>query len=132
MKMAARVGPITKQTRQVRKWNQRNAVKKFGQLRRRLGVTYYAVNALKPYQRNARTHPTKQIEQLANSITQFGFINPLLIAEENEIIAGHCRLDAARQVGLTEVPAIYLPGLSAEAKSALRLADNKIAENAGW
>jgi DNA modification methylase len=90
------------------------------------------VNALKPYQRNAKTHPPKQIEQLANSISQFGFINPLLIAEEHEIIAGHGRLEAALQVGLREVPAIYLPGLSVAEKAALRLADNKIAENAGW
>jgi ParB-like chromosome segregation protein Spo0J len=130
--MAAREGPITVQTRQVRRRKQRNAVKKLGQLRRRLEVRYYAVSALKPYQRNARTHPTKQIEQLANSIRQFGLINPLLIAEENEIIAGHGRLEAALRVGMKEVPAIYLPGLSAAAKSALRLADNKIAENAGW
>src|ERR1019366_4984075 len=69
---------------------------------------------------------------LANSIRQFGFTNPLLIDEKNEIIAGHGRLEGARQLSMKEVPAIYLRGLSAAAKSALRLADNKIAENAGW
>lgn len=130
--MAARKGPITVQTRQVRRRKQRNAVKKLGQLRRRLETTHYAVSALKPYRRNARTHSPKQIEQIANSIRQFGFTNPLLIDEKNEIIAGHGRLEAARQLGMKEVPAIYLRGLSAAAKSALRLADNKIAENAGW
>jgi len=130
--MAAREGPITVQSRQAKRSDQRNANKKLERLRRRLEVQYYPVNALKPYQRNARTHPTKQLAQLANSIKQFGLVNPLLIAEDNEIIAGHGRLEAALRVGLREVPAIYLPGLSAAAKSALRLADNKIAENAGW
>jgi DNA modification methylase len=130
--MAAREERITVQSRQVKRSNQRNANEKLEQLKRRLEVKYYAVNALKPYQRNARTHSTKQIEQLANSIKQFGLVNPLLIDEDNEIIAGHGRLEAALQVGYREVPAICLPGLSPAAKSALRLADNKIAENTGW
>src|SRR5277367_1984830 len=128
--MAARAEPT--QSRQVKRSNQRSANEKFEQLRRRLEVKYYAANELKPYQRNARTHSKKQLEQLAKSINQFGFVSPLLIAEDNEIIAGHGRLEAALQVGYREVPAIYLPGLSPAAKSALRLADNKIAASAGW
>src|ERR1700733_14449176 len=130
--MAAREGPITVQSRQAKRSDQRNANKKLERLRRRLEVQYYPVNALKPYQRNARTHPTKQLAQLANSIKQFGLVNPLLIAEDNEIIAGHGRLEVALQLGYREVPAICVPGLSPAARSALRLADNKIAANGGW
>ena len=101
-------------------------------LLRELKVEVVATKSLEPYERNAKTHPAKQIEQIANSIQQFGYTNPLLIDEKNEIIAGHGRLEAARLLGMKEVPVIYLRGLSAAAKSALRLADNKIAENAGW
>ena len=99
---------------------------------RDLKIEVVATKSLAPYERNARTHPPKQIEQIAKSIQQFGTTNPLLIDENNEIIAGHGRLEAARLLGMKEVPVIYLRGLSAAAKSALRLADNKIAENAGW
>jgi DNA modification methylase len=101
-------------------------------LLRDLKIEVVSIKSLKPYDRNAKTHPAKQIEQIANSIRQFRFTNPLLIDENNGIIAGHGRLAAARQLGMKEVQVIYLRGLSAAAKSALRIADNKIAENAGW
>lgn len=97
-----------------------------------LAVIYRPVDALKPDPRNARTHPKRQIEQLVRSIQEFGFTNPVLIDEADILIAGHGRLCAARELGLAEVPTITLEGLSEAQKKALRLADNKIALNAGW
>jgi len=97
-----------------------------------LAVLYRPVSALKPDPRNARTHPKRQIEQLMRSIQEFGFTNPILIDEGDVLIAGHGRLRAAKEIGLAEVPTIMLEGLSAAQKKALRLADNKIALNAGW
>ncbi|WP_433989468.1 hypothetical protein SuNHUV7_41080 (plasmid) [Pseudoseohaeicola sp. NH-UV-7] len=90
------------------------------------------VDTLTPSARNARTHDKKQIRQIADSIRTFGFTNPLLIDEANGVIAGHGRLEAALQLGLTEVPAIRITHLSAPEQRALMLADNKIALNAGW
>src|SRR6202171_6278467 len=98
----------------------------------RLAVTYRAVGDLIPDPRNARTHPKRQIDQLKASIEAFGFTNPILADPEGRIIAGHGRLQAARAMGLTEVPTITLSGLSEIQKRALRIADNKIAPNAGW
>src|ERR1700676_4239733 len=98
----------------------------------RLAVTYRAVGDLIPDPRNARTHPKRQIDQLKASIEAFGFTNPILVDPEGTIIAGHGRLQAARAIGLTEVPTITLSGLSEIQKRALRIADNKIALNAGW
>ncbi len=98
----------------------------------RLAVTYRAVGDLIPDPRNARTHPKRQIDQLKASIQEFGFTNPILAVPEGHIIAGHGRLQAARAIGLTEVPTIILSGLSEVQKRALRIADNKIALNAGW
>jgi len=97
-----------------------------------LAVVYRPVSALKPDPRNARTHPKRQIEQLVRSIQEFGFTNPVLIDEADVLIAGHGRLRAAKEIGLAEVPTITLEGLSSAQKKALRLADNKIALNAGW
>jgi ParB-like chromosome segregation protein Spo0J len=97
-----------------------------------LVVAYRAPASLIPDPRNARTHPRKQVEQIAQSIRAFGFTNPILIDAEGRIIAGHGRLLAARQIGLAEVPPITLPHLSEAQKRALRLADNKIALGAGW
>lgn len=99
---------------------------------RPLSVTYRSLESLKPDPRNARTHPKRQIEQLCASIRQFGFTNPVLVDEQSVLIAGHGRLRAAREIGLAEVPTIELAGLSEAQKKALRLADNKIALNAGW
>jgi hypothetical protein len=87
---------------------------------------------LKPNPRNARTHSKKQIRQIPDSIRAYGFTVPLLIDGEGMIIAGHGRLEAAKLLGLSEVPAITLEGLSEAKKRALLLADNRIAENAGW
>jgi hypothetical protein len=98
----------------------------------RLAVTYRAVGDLIPDPRNARTHSKRQIDQLKASIEAFGFTNPILADPDGHIIAGHGRLQAARAIGLTEVPTIILSGLSQTQKRALRIADNKIALNAGW
>lgn len=98
----------------------------------RLSVQYVAVEVLKPDARNARTHSKTQIKQIVASIREFGFTNPILIDPDRVIIAGHGRLRAARELGLNEVPAITLAGLSEAQKRALRLADNKIALGAGW
>jgi DNA modification methylase len=85
-----------------------------------------------PDPRNARTHSKKQVEQIAASIQEFGFSNPLLIDPQGTVIAGHGRLLAAKAIGMDEVPTIQLHGLSNAQTRALRLADNKIALNAGW
>ncbi|MCB1357413.1 MAG: ParB N-terminal domain-containing protein [Maritimibacter sp.] len=97
-----------------------------------LSVTYRAVEGLRPDPRNARTHPQSQIAQLKSAIEAFGFTNPILIDEAGALIAGHGRLRAAKELGLVEVPTITLSGLADTQKRALRIADNKIALNAGW
>jgi DNA modification methylase len=90
------------------------------------------VGELVKYEANSRTHSDEQIAKIVRSISEFGFTNPLLIDENNVIIAGHGRLAAALQLGLAEVPCIVLPGLTAAQKAALVIADNKIAVDAGW
>ena len=90
------------------------------------------VGQLVPYARNARTHSDDQVAQIAASITEFGFTNPILIGEDGVIIAGHGRLMAAQRLGLSEVPVIVLAHLNAAQRRALVVADNKIALNAGW
>lgn len=90
------------------------------------------VGTLKPYARNARTHSKRQIEQIAESIKRFGFTNPVLIGDEGEIVAGHGRVLAAKELGLHEVPTLKLSHLNADERRAYVLADNKLAENAGW
>lgn len=84
------------------------------------------------YERNARNHPESQIKQIIKSVIEFGFNNPILIDEHGEIIAGHGRYIAAKQMGLSTVPTITLSHLNEKQKRAYRLADNKIAENGGW
>jgi hypothetical protein len=98
----------------------------------RLAITYRSLGDLIPDPRNARAHPKRQIDQIKGSIEAFGFTNPILADPDGHIIAGHGRLQAARAMGLTEVPTIVLSGLSEAQKRALRIADNKIALNAGW
>jgi DNA modification methylase len=95
-------------------------------------VVHRPVGTLKANARNARTHEAKQVVQIAASVRQFGFTNPILIDEEGLVIAGHARLEAARQLGRTTVPTITLAGLSAAEKRAYMLADNRLAERAGW
>ena len=99
---------------------------------RQLTVDYRPVGSLQPDPRNARTHPKRQLDQLRASILQFGFTNPILVDEAGVLIAGHGRLLAAKDIGLPTVPVIELAGLNEAEKKALRLADNKIALNAGW
>jgi ParB-like nuclease domain len=91
-----------------------------------------AVDALKPNARNARTHSRKQIRQIADSIATFGFLVPILVDEGRVVIAGHGRYAAAKLLGLKQVPAIEVRDLSEAKRRALALADNKIADNAGW
>lgn len=95
-------------------------------------LEYIAIDALKEYERNTRTHSDEQVEQLKRSITAFGFTNPVLIDENNEIIAGHGRRIAAHELGMSEVPCLRLIGLTESQKKALRIADNQLALNAGW
>jgi hypothetical protein len=90
------------------------------------------VASLLPYAANARTHSPEQVAQIAASIVEFGFVAPILIDERGEIIAGHGRLLAAQSLGLQTVPTIVRAGLTEAQKTALRLADNRIALNAGW
>ena len=87
---------------------------------------------LRPYERNARTHTRRQVSQIADSIRRFGFTNPVLVSDDNEIVAGHGRVLAAKQIGMADVPVLRLSHLSAEERRAYVLADNKLALNAGW
>ena len=91
-----------------------------------------AVDDLIPYALNSRTHSEQQIAQLAASIREFGFTNPILVDEENNLIAGHGRLLAARKLKLENVPAVVVTGLDERKRRALVIADNKLALNAGW
>src|SRR5271169_1563570 len=98
----------------------------------RLAVNYLPVSALRPWPSNARTHSKKQIHQIANSIREFGFTNPVLTDSDNVIVAGHGRVEAAILLGMTTVPTICLDHLTAQQKRALIIADNRLALNAGW
>ena len=89
-------------------------------------------NDLSPWERNARTHSKKQLRQLAKSIETFGFTNPILIDRMNQILAGHGRVEAARMLGMTLVPCLRIEHMSENEKRAYVLADNKLAQNAGW
>jgi len=98
----------------------------------RLQLEFWPLDRLLPSPRNARTHDERQVAEIAGSIRAFGFTNPILVGEEGDIVAGHGRLAAARQLGLEEVPVITLKGLSEVQRRQLMLADNRIAANAGW
>lgn len=95
-------------------------------------VELRALASLRPAHRNARTHSDRQIAQIKASFERFGVTHPILINDEGEIVAGHGRVEAARQLGMTELPVIRLSHLSPEELRAYALADNKIAANAGW
>jgi DNA modification methylase len=95
-------------------------------------IDYVAVAQLRPYARNARRHSKKQIRQIADSIRRFGFTNPVLIGDDLEIIAGHGRVAAAKELGMASVPTLRLSHLTAAERRAYVLADNKLALNAGW
>jgi len=98
----------------------------------RKGLTQLRIDDLKPHERNARTHSKKQTRQIADSIRKFGFTNPVLVDEHNRIIAGHGRVDAARLLGMKSVPVLRLEGMSEADRTAYIIADNRLAEQAGW
>jgi ParB-like nuclease domain len=97
-----------------------------------LKIEQWPVERLVPYARNARTHSDGQVAQVAASISEFGFVNPILVASDRVIIAGHARLLAARKLAMSEVPVIVLGHLSGAQRRALVIADNRLALNAGW
>ena len=90
------------------------------------------INQLKPFPRNSRKHSEMQIQQVINSINEFGFTNPILVDEKNTIIAGHARLMAAKKLNMENVPCVILTGLTDTQKKAYVIADNKLALNAEW
>lgn len=95
-------------------------------------IVYKKVSDLIPYINNSRTHSEEQVNQICASINEFGFTNPILIDEKDNIIAGHGRLLASKKLKLEEVPCIILSGLTEAQKKAYIIADNKMALNAGW
>ncbi len=92
----------------------------------------WPIERLVPYEKNARTHSAEQVAQIAASIQEFGFTNPILVASDDGILAGHGRLAAAKDLGLKEVPVVVLDHLTPTQRRAYVLADNKLALNAGW
>jgi ParB-like chromosome segregation protein Spo0J len=104
------------------KWSQTFKVK----------ITQKKVTELIPYVKNSRTHSDEQVAQIAASIKEFGWTNPILVDGSNGIIAGHGRLMAARKLGYKEVPTIELADLTETQKKAYIIADNRLALNAGW
>lgn len=97
-----------------------------------LKIEYISTDELIPYINNSRTHSESQVKQIAASISEFGFTNPILIDEQNTVIAGHGRLLAADFLSLSKVPSIRLTGLTDEQRQAYVIADNKLALNAAW
>jgi DNA modification methylase len=95
-------------------------------------ILNFVTTGLKPAARNARTHSKKQINQIAASIRRFGFLTPILIDKDSVVVAGHGRLEAAKQLGMETVPCLYVGDLSKAELRALAIADNKLALNAGW
>lgn len=91
-----------------------------------------SIDDLIPYERNAKTHDAAQIEKLKASMQEFGFISPILIDEQKNIIAGHGRVMAARELGLKTVPAVYVEGLTEAQRKAYIIADNRLTELGGW
>ena len=96
-----------------------------------LKIEYKKIDSLIPYARNSRTHSNEQISQIASSIKEFGWTNPILIDETGSIIAGHGRVLAASKLNFTEAPTITLAGLTEAQKRAYVIADNSLALNAG-
>src|SRR6185437_8969877 len=100
--------------------------------KRALKIAYKSPAQLQPRARNPRTHSKKQIGQIAASIKEFGFISPVLIDGANGIIAGHGRVEAAKLIGMSDVPAVCVDHLTPAQVRAYVIADNRLAENAGW
>src|SRR5512142_2577337 len=99
---------------------------------RDLAVKFWPVERLIPYARNARTHTEQQVAQVAASMVEFGWTNPILVGGDGIIIAGHARLAAARKLQMADVPVIVLDHLTETQRRALVLADNRLALSAGW
>ena len=97
-----------------------------------LAIKYKDPRKLKPRLKNPRTHTPRQIKQIAASITEFGFINPVLIDGSDGIVAGHARIAAATSLGMTDVPTVRVDHLSPTQIRAYVIADNRLAEKAGW
>src|ERR1700720_3818334 len=97
-----------------------------------LEIVYRRVEELKPDSRNPRHHNRKQIKQLARSIETFGFTVPALVDRDGNVIAGHGRILACRELGWSEIPTVMIDGLSDAKRRALMIADNRLAENAEW
>jgi len=97
-----------------------------------IGIEKWPIARLIPRENNPRTHTPEQVAQVAASIKEFGWTNPILVGADSDIIAGHARLLAARQLGMSEVPVIPLGHLSEAQRRALVIADNQLAINAGW
>ena len=97
-----------------------------------LQIEQWPLSDLSPYANNARTHSDEQVKQIASSITEFGFVSPVLVGSDKTIIAGHGRLMAAKQLGMVEVPVIVLSHLSEAQRQALVIADNQITLQGGW
>lgn len=95
-------------------------------------IEYLPIDGLVPYARNSRTHDDAQVAQIAASIREFGFTNPVLVDADGGIIAGHGRVLAARKLNMATVPCIELAGMTETQKRAYIIADNKLALNAGW
>jgi len=99
---------------------------------RDLSIEVLPIDSLRLNARNPRTHSAAQIRQIADSIQQFGFTNPILVDADHEVIAGHGRIPALKLLGIHEVPTIRIDQLTEAQKRAYVIADNKLAENAGW
>jgi ParB-like nuclease domain len=95
-------------------------------------IELWPIEKLRPYERNPRTHSDEQVDQLAASMVEFGWTNPVLVDEQGGILAGHGRLLAARKLGLAEVPVIRFEHLSEAQKRAYLIADNQLALNSRW
>ena len=95
-------------------------------------IEHWATERLQPYEKNARLHNSDQVGQIAQSIVEFGFLNPILVDTNDGIIAGHGRLEAAKELKLKEVPVVVLDHLSDKQRKAYIIVDNKLALNASW
>lgn len=94
-----------------------------------LNIVYRNIKELKPYKKNAKKHPKEQLEQIANSIEEFGFTQPVIIDKNNCVVAGHGRILGAKKAGLKQVPTVCLEDLTEEQIKAYRLVDNKLNES---
>lgn len=94
-----------------------------------MDIKQVEIEKIKPYEKNNKKHPQSQIDNVAKSIELYGFVQPLVIDKKNTIVIGHCRYLAAKQLGLTEVPCVYVNNLSAAEVRKLRILDNKLNES---